>query len=164
MNRHPDARCPDDLWPHDLRPESCPVFAHNERFVAAPAGRVWEELIRAPEWPGWYPNARRVRLDGDATVLSAGTRFRWITFGVPVDCRVEVHDPPRHLAWRGTGLGAEGWHLWWLEPREGGCRVTTEEVQRGLVPRLLRPLLVRGLLHFHQLWLDRLAARVEGEG
>jgi hypothetical protein len=90
-------------------------------------------------------------------VLGIGSRFRWTVLGVPVETTVAECDPPHRLAWNGTGLGAAAYHSWDIEPTPTGCRVVTEETQRGAIPALLRVLL-RPLLRFTQVrWLDALA-------
>jgi hypothetical protein len=83
--------------------------------------------------------------------------------GVPVETTVEECDPPHRLAWSGTGLGAAAYHSWDIEPTPSGCRVVTEETQRGVTPSLLRVVL-RPLLRFTQVrWLEALA-RIAVEG
>lgn len=90
-------------------------------------------------------------------MLGIGTRFRWSVLGVPVETVVEECEPPVRLAWSGTGLGAAAYHSWDLAPTLGGCRVITEETQRGFLPSLARVAL-RPLLRFTQVrWLDALA-------
>jgi hypothetical protein len=42
-------------------------------------------------------------------------------------------------------LGIRAIHFWWLEPRDGGTFVRTEESYEGLVARLLRRSLQRAL-------------------
>lgn len=96
-------------------------------------------------------------LSGPAPALAIGTRFRWTVLGVPVETVVRECTAPTRLAWSGTGLGAAAYHSWDLAPVAGGCRVVTEETQRGLVPSLLR-FVLRPLLRFTQVrWLDDLA-------
>src|SRR5205085_2632491 len=100
----------------------------------------------------------RVRIvSGPAPVLGIGSHFRWTVLNVPVATTVEECDPPFRLAWSGTGLGAAAYHSWDLEPTPRGCRVITEETQRGVIPSLARVVL-RPLLRFTQeRWLAALA-------
>jgi hypothetical protein len=63
---------------------------------------------------------------------------------------------PFRLAWSGTGLGAAAYHAWDIEPTPAGCRVSTEETQRGLVPTLARPLLRPLLKYTQEVWLEAL--------
>jgi hypothetical protein len=32
-------------WPEGIVPEQADLFAHNDIVIAAPAGRVWEQLM-----------------------------------------------------------------------------------------------------------------------
>jgi hypothetical protein len=144
-------------WPEELHPDRAHVFAHNELETRATPEAIWPWLVQATRWPEIYANCRGLRLYDGATELALGTRFTWWTFGVRVETVVDGFEPNRYLAWSGAGLGARGYHAWILEPTARGCRFVTEETQRGPVVRLLSPLLRRGLLHFHQRWLEGLA-------
>ena len=149
---HPGVR-----WPEGLDPRIGDVFSHNELTIDVPPEQVFRWLLRATAWPTFYSNARRIRLEGGGDELRLGTRFSWWTFGVPVTTTVDALEPGRYLAWSGTGLGARGHHVWLIEPTLGGCRVVTEEVQRGPMVALLAPLLRVGLRRSHQGWLEGLA-------
>ncbi len=145
-------------WPDEARPEVSPVYARSAVDVAASIGDVFAWLVQAERWPTWYAQCGSVRiLAGPAPALGIGTRFRWTVLGVPVETIVEECDQPHRLAWSGTGLGAAAYHSWDLEPTATGCRVVTEETQRGAVPSLLR-FVLRPLLRFTQeRWLAALA-------
>lgn len=119
---------------------------------------MFARLVAAERWPEWYGQCGHVRiLAGPAPALGVGTRFRWTVLGVPVETVVEECVPPDRLAWSGTGLGAAAYHSWDLVATPTGCRVTTEETQRGLLPSLLR-FVLRPLLAFTQeRWLADLA-------
>ena len=112
----------------------------------------------AERWPEWYGQCAHVRIvSGPAPALAVGTRFRWTVLHVPVETIVEECDPPHRLAWSGTGLGAAAYHSWDVAATAAGCRVITEETQRGVLPSLLRVVL-RPLLSFTQeRWLADLA-------
>jgi hypothetical protein len=84
-------------------------------------------------------------------------RFTWTTFNVRVDTTVVECVPSERLAWRGKTVGGTGYHGWVIERTAAGCRVVTEETQRGIVPSLARWYLRRGLLTQHQRWLEGLA-------
>jgi hypothetical protein len=145
-------------FPQGKRRSESPIFTHNELFIAAPAERIFAALVRAAEWPGFYDNAKKIVVDGDRPELSLGTRFHWTTFGVRVHTTVEELVANRRLAWSGRGLlGATAYHGWVIEPGEGGCRVITEETQQGFLPSVGRTWLRRGLLTWHQRWLEGLA-------
>jgi hypothetical protein len=144
-------------WPADLDPSVADVHAVNELVADVPPEAIWPWLVRATRWRELYSNAWRVRIENGAADLSLGARFSWWTFGVPVRTTVLELVPARRLAWRGEGLGAMGYHAFDLEPTARGTRLLTEETQRGAAVRVLRPMIARGLHHFHQRWLEGLA-------
>ncbi len=150
-------------WPADSRPEGAPVYTWNAIDVAAPPAPVWAWLVRAPRWPEYYDNASNVRfVAGGGPDLTLGSRFTWTTFNVTVDTTVTECVAPERLAWRAKTFGGGGYHGWVIQPTASGCRVITEETQRGLVPSLGRWFLRRGLLTQHQRWLEGLARVAPG--
>jgi hypothetical protein len=144
-------------FPVGKRPSESPIFTRNELFIAASAERIFAALVRATEWPEFYDNAKDVQIDGPSPELSLGTLFHWTTFGVRAHTTIEELVPNRRLAWSGRALGSTAYHGWVIEPREGGCLVITEETQQGAIPSLGRFFLRRGLLKWHQRWLEGLA-------
>jgi hypothetical protein len=144
-------------WPAGLEPKSSPVFAHNELDTHATPEAVWGWLLAAPRWREFYSNCKRLRLPHGATRLTPGMRFSWWTFGVPVETTIEVFEEHRQLAWVGAGVGSRGYHVWLLDKTPSGCRIITEETQAGAVVSVIAPFMRRGLLHFHQRWLEGLS-------
>ena len=144
-------------WPTGCEPDGAPVYTYNAIDVAAAAERVWAWLIPAARWPEYYDNASNVRILDGGPELALGTRFTWRTFNVSVDTTVVECVPYERLAWRGKTVGGTGYHGWVIQPTPAGCRVITEETQRGIVPSLGRWFLRRGLLTQHQRWLEGLA-------
>lgn len=144
-------------WPPGLDPEKCPVHALNELRIEAEPERIWAWLVRAPLWPTFYANARRVMIESaPGPDLGPGVVFAWTTFGLRMRTTITEWEPPFRLTWRGARFGAEGCHGWVIEPVTGGCRVVTEEVQRGVLPALAAPLLRRALHRGHSRWLEGL--------
>lgn len=149
-------------WPEEARPERSPIYGRSEIHVAAPPAEVFGWLVRAERWPEWFGDCTYVAIEaGPRPGLGVGTRFRWTVMRVPVVTTVEVCEPPTVLAWSGSGLGARAYHAWIIEPTADGCRVITEETQRGVIPSLLRFLLRPLLLYSQRRWLADLA-RVAG--
>lgn len=147
-------------WPERFDPARAPIHERNELEIPAPPEAVWAWLVRASEWPSWYPNSRNVRIgDGRARDLAAGARFAWKTFGVALESRVEEFVPPERIAWSALGPGVDVYHAWLIEPRPGGCRVLTEETQYGWACRLGRLFLPSRMHRWHQVWLERLAGK-----
>jgi uncharacterized protein YndB with AHSA1/START domain len=145
-------------WPGGMEPGNVPVYARNEIEIAAPPERVWRWLIGGERWPQWYGNCSSFRYgDGQgAPDLAAGRSFQWRTFASPVRSVVRMFEPYRELGWDARALGLYAYHGWTLEPGGAGCRVVTEETQRGWIPMLARWYLRRMLVRGHQGWLEDL--------
>ncbi|NOU27703.1 MAG: hypothetical protein HOO96_07355 [Polyangiaceae bacterium] len=157
------ARSPQIAWPPPFSPSADPVFAHNERSIAAPCDRVWGVLVDAPRWPGWYRNARDVRLGGGVDVLGDAVTFHWTTFDIQVDSTVFEHvrnEGASRLGWYGKAKDLDACHRWLLLPEGGGCRVITEEVVRGPAAEALRSKAPAALHDGHAVWLEALDAEV----
>lgn len=160
-------------WPSGMEPGRVPVHARNEIQIAAPPERVWRWLIGAARWPQWYDNCAGLRFtdgglpdESSSPDLAPDRNFEWRTFGARVRSKIVVFEPYRELGWNARARGLYAYHGWTLEPHGAGCRVVTEETQRGWMPSIarwyLRPMLERG----HQGWLEdlrRVAERGEPE-
>lgn len=151
-------------WPERYHPEKSAVHVVNSLAMDAPVEAVWNHLIRAQQWPNWYPNASNVRLlNTESDTLELGTRFRWKTFGMTIECTVEEFEPAKRIAWSSESRGMSVYHAWLLKPQAGGCYVLTEETQNGFIPKIGK-LLMPGRMHkFHQIWLERLNKVAKGE-
>ena len=68
-------------YPEKYHPDNSAIHVVNTLDMAAAPEAVWARLIRATDWPEWYPNAANVTLlDGGGTDLAPGCRFRWRGF------------------------------------------------------------------------------------
>jgi uncharacterized protein YndB with AHSA1/START domain len=152
---------PEFRWPEGYEPERSPLDVRNEIRIGASPEVVWAWLVRAERWPSYYRNSARVRVEGGGD-LRPGVRFSWWTFGTRVRSQVREFEPPERLAWDAKEIGASGYHAWLLRPDGDGCRVLTEETQRGpsmaVGAFVVAPLMRR----FHQRWLEGLARVAEG--
>ncbi len=148
-------------WPDRYAPARVAARVSNEITIAAPPSAVWGQLIRASDWPAWYPNSRDVTIAGGATELSPNASFTWRTFGLAVSSTVREFVPNERIAWDGAGLLLDVYHAWLIEKRPDGCRVLTEENQNGLAARAQALLMPNRMFRGHQLWLERLRARAE---
>lgn len=147
-------------WPERFEPSRCPIHVRNELTMSAPAAAVWGWLVRAEAWPEWYANASDVTVEGpSAPDLSAGTRFRWRTFGVSLVSTVEEFVPGERIAWHAVGRGIDAYHAWLIEPLDSGCRVLTEETQHGWLARLGKLLMPSRMHRQHQAWLEGIQAK-----
>jgi hypothetical protein len=152
-------RSPDIHWPQGFDPVRADLFAHNALMIDATCERVWRHIIAAPKWPEWYPNSKDVRILGDGvTVLDHGTTFRWTTFGLPLESRINEFVPYSRIGWYGYSPGAAPnfYHTWYLTPQGDACLVVTDEVGMGRDAAHLREV-DESLMHRgHDLWLATL--------
>ena len=94
-------------------------------------------------WTSYYDNVADVYFyDHDGPVLNKDTRFRFKTFGFPIEAEViEFEKPaqgqPGRLAWHGWAEGDEDHrldvvHAWLVEDLpKGRVRILTQESQKG---------------------------------
>jgi uncharacterized protein YndB with AHSA1/START domain len=145
-------------WPSGMQPGNVAVHARDEIEIGAMPERVWRWLIAGEHWPQWYGNCSTFHyLDGQrGPDLAADRSFEWRTFGTRVRSVVRTFEPFRELGWDARATGLYAYHGWMLEPAGAGCRVLTEETQRGWLPRLARWYLRRMLARGHRGWLEDL--------
>lgn len=82
------------IWPEQYTPGTNDNFVSNETIVAGlSAGEVWPFLSGTSAWPTYYSNADDIRFyNVEGPELSKGARFRFTTFGFPVEAEVlEYH-------------------------------------------------------------------------
>ena len=150
-------------WPQAFDPSQADLFSHNELLVNASCERIWSHIIDATRWPEWYPNSKEVKITGD-NVLKEGTVFRWTTFGLPLESKVNEFTPYTRIGWYGyaPGTAPSFYHTWYLKPRGDACLVVTDEVGKGKGAVHLRET-DEGLMHRgHDLWLATLKWVSEG--
>ena len=119
-------------WPHGFDPKTADAFVHNEIFIKAPANVIWDNLVKATEWPEWYSNSSDMQIAGGGkTELEADVDFAWKTFGFPIKSTVHEFVPNERLGWFGSGTGIKAYHTWLIVHKDDGCEVITEETQFG---------------------------------
>ena len=111
------------------------VTGRAETHINAAPETVWEVLTRLENWPSWNSDVKWMRFDGP---LAPGTEFRWKAGPGTIVSRVDKVEAPRYVSWHGRTLTIDAYHEWWLEPRDGGTFVRTEEAFFGTLARLLR--------------------------
>jgi len=150
----PDLRI---IWPPEHPHASSMVFAQNTIEIAATPDKVWSLLIDCVKWPLWYRHCSDVSILRGGPLLSANSKFRFKTLRFYFEPDIETFEPSRMLVWSAKGpAGTSGAHAWYIEPTPGGCRVITEEAQRGLLLLFLRSRMRGLLLTSHQEWLQSL--------
>jgi hypothetical protein len=123
---------------------------------------VWPWVVRARLWPSWYPEFQNVVIQGGGQDLGLGLKFRWKAFGVGLDSIVEEFVPFERLGWTARSVGIDAYHAWLIERLPTGCRVTSEETQKGWVARLNNAIRPMSVDRIHQTWLERLLERAKG--
>ncbi len=149
---------PTIVWPAALDPARSPVHVVNRIDLPVAPDIVWARLIRAADWPDWYANSAKVKIEGGGADLFAGARFTWRTFGVDLVSEVKEFVPGERIAWLARASGVTAYHAWLFVPTQGGCHVVTEETQHGLVARIDRLIFPGRMEHWHQRWLEGLGA------
>jgi hypothetical protein len=138
--------------------EDAPVRTTAEIDVDAPPQVVWEVVTRFENWPNWNPDVKWMSFPGP---LAAGTEFRWKAGPGTIVSTLDRIEPPRYISWRGRTLTIDAYHEWWLEPRDDGTHVRTEEAFYGLLARLLRGPLQKTLDKSFEDALQRLKGEAE---
>jgi uncharacterized protein YndB with AHSA1/START domain len=151
-------RSPNIHWPEGFSPDKADLFSHNELIINAPCERVWKHIVVATKWPEWYPNSKDIHIVDGPPTLAAGSVFRWTTFGLPLESRINEFIPFTRVGWFGYAPGASPsfYHTWYLQAQGDGCLVVTDEVGKGKDAKHLREI-DEGLMHRgHDLWLATL--------
>jgi hypothetical protein len=138
--------------------ENAPVRAAADVEIDAPPQVVWEVLTRFENWPNWNPEVKSMSFPGP---LAPGTEFRWKSGPGTIVSTLERVEAPNYIAWRGRTLTIDAYHEWWLEPRDGGTQVRTQESFSGLLARLLRRTLQKTLDRSLEDGLERLKREAE---
>ena len=137
MSRDVANRSPDIHWPEGFSPDQADLFSHNELRIDASCERVWKHIVQATKWPQWCPNSKDVQIMGGGDKLNVGSVFRWTTFGLPLESRINEFTPYSRIGWYGNAPGGKSsfYHTWYLEPNGDGCRAVTNEVGVGSARR-----------------------------
>jgi uncharacterized protein YndB with AHSA1/START domain len=118
------------------------VTSSAEIDIEEPPERVWDVLTQFEKWPEWNPDVKSMSYDGP---LVPGTQFRWKAGPGKIVSTLDRVEPPRYISWFGRTLTIDAYHEWWLEPRDGGTHVRTEESFFGTLARLGRRPLQKAL-------------------
>jgi uncharacterized protein YndB with AHSA1/START domain len=177
-NHSPARTMSDDLrrrsteihWPKGFEPVNADLFSHNEIHIDASCERVWDHIVDANDWPKWYSNSHDVQIMGQTgnpktSALGAESVFRWTTFGLRLESRINEYTPHSRIGWYGYAPGATPsfYHTWYLKPQGGGCRVVMDEVGKGADANRLRETNEALMHRGHDLWLATLKWVSEGD-
>ncbi|WP_298284781.1 SRPBCC domain-containing protein [Acidocella sp.] len=160
----------DILWPAGYVPGFTDNYCSNEVIVAGlTTGEIWPFLNIPARWPTYYRNCAGISFhDGKGPDFENGVRFRFSTFGFPVEARIVEHiapvtGQPARVAWHGwTGDGEsrlDVHHAWLIENLSGDrVRILTQETQNGAPAKELARTVPNPMINGHQDWLDGLIA------
>ena len=137
---------------------AAPVKSTAEIDIAAPPQAVWEVLTRFDNWPNWNPDVKSMAFEGP---LAPGSTFRWKAGPGTIVSKLDRVEPPRYISWHGKTLTIDAYHEWWLEPRDGGTHVRTEETFSGLLASILRGPLQKTLDKSFAAGVERLKTETE---
>jgi hypothetical protein len=137
---------------------AAPVKGTAEIDVAAPPQVVWDVLTRFENWPNWNSDVKSMSFEGP---LAPGSTFRWKAGPGTILSMLDRVEPPRYVSWHGKTLTIDAYHEWWLQPRDGGTRVRTEETFSGLLAKILRGTLQKTLDKSLEVGVERLKRESE---
>ena len=138
--------------------ENAPVRSGREIEIDTPPQVVWEVLTRFENWPNWNPDVKSMSFPGP---LAPGTEFRWKAGPGTIVSTLERVEAPRYISWCGRTLTIDAYHEWWLEPRDGGTHIRTEETFSGLLAKILRGTLQKTLDKSFEVGVERLKRESE---
>ncbi len=160
-------------WPEGYLPGTTDNFASNEIIVQGiTAQDVFENLIDTSIWTSYYKNAADIEFyNTKGTKLAADTRFKFKTFGFPIEAEVVEFEAPSNgkpgrLAWHGWAEGdadhrLDVIHAWLLEDLpENRVRILTQESQKGKPAKDLFNTEPDIMNQGHQDWIKGLARTV----
>ena len=157
------------LWPDDYLPGKTDNYVSNEIIEnGLCAVDIWPQINNPHQWPSYYTNAADVAIHDGSRELKLGTRFRFTTFGFPVEAEVTEHvapatGQPARIAWHGWVEGdsehrLDVHHAWLFEDLPGNrVRLLTQETQIGTPAKELAATKPNPMLNAHQDWLNGLA-------
>lgn len=157
------------IFPEEYTPGTTDNFCSNEVIVKGLNSlEVWKYLAFPHVWPEYYPNSSDIQfLNPDQYELTDKTRFRFKTFGFPIEAEITECVPPKEneaarLAWHGWAEGNEETrldviHAWLVEDLPGGrVRILTQESQIGKPAQELAKTKPNPMINGHQDWLEGL--------
>ena len=163
-------------WSKEYLPGTTDNFASNEIIVKGITAKdVFDNLIDTSIWQSYYNNVSDIYFyNNDGPKLKPNTRFKFSTFGFPIESEVvEFEEPsgekPGRLSWHGWAEGDEEHrldviHAWLLENiSENRVRILTQESQKGKPAKDLFNTQPDTMNQGHQDWIKGLARTVLAE-
>jgi hypothetical protein len=131
-------------------------------MINATDSAVWDILTDALKWESWYKGAKDVRFaDSMETKIGPNTTIKWHTMGLLFDSEVKEYQPKRYLAWESKRKSIQGYHVWLLIPTSNGCKLITDEAQKGWLTFFEKIFQRNKLYRLHDTWLKELKILAE---
>ncbi|MGD1841661.1 MAG: SRPBCC domain-containing protein [Thermonemataceae bacterium] len=149
-------------WAEGYTPADAQFFIHNAIEIEASPQTVWDILIQAEDWPNWYEGMSGVKVPAASDGIlfdSAAVQFR--TMGLDFDATIVEFEPPTRLGWLSVQKRISGYHAWLIIPTEKGCKVITDESQKGSLTFLQKVFVPNKLKKLHDIWLAELKKKAE---
>lgn len=156
-------------WPEEYLPGTTDNYCSNEVIAAGlTTDEIWPYLSNPFAWPKYYNNSADIEfINKEDKVLYDNARFRFKTFGFPVEAQITEFTAPKsgqpaRIAWHGwAGSDLETKinviHAWLIEDLPGGrVRILTQESQIGKPAIELANTKPNPMINGHQDWLDGL--------
>lgn len=156
-------------WPEGYLPGTTDNFCSNEVIISGlTTEEVWPNIANPFAWPLYYANSSDIEfINPNDKTLYEGVRFRFKTFGFPIEAQITEFIPPKNgqparIAWHGWAEGDEETrldviHAWLIEDLEGGrVRILTQETQKGKPAITLARQKPNPMINGHQDWLEGL--------
>lgn len=156
-------------WPEEYLPGTTDNYCSNEIIVQGiTTAEIWPYLNNPYAWPKYYTNSSDVDFDnGEGPDLKENSRFRFKTFGFPIEAEITEFVPPSatepaRLAWHGWSEGnsetrLDVIHAWLIEDLPGNrVRILTQESQIGKPAKSLANQKPNPMINGHQDWLENL--------
>ncbi len=157
------------IWPEQYTPGTTDNYCSNEVIVAGlTTEEIWKYLVNPFAWTTYYANSSDIEfLNSEDKELYKNVRFRFKTFGFPIEAQITECVPPAkgeaaRLAWHGWAEGDEETrldviHAWLIEDLSGGrVRILTQESQIGKPAQELAKAKPNPMINGHQDWLEGL--------
>lgn len=135
------------------------IALESRQPVAAGPDKIWGLLIEPRSWKSWWPAVRDAR-SKDFKPLREGSRFEVTLQLAPTTTtlrpRVRLCADGKSIIWEGRWLGVPLRQEWFLEPREGACRVVARSRFSGVGASVLK------LLRLDRAWERMLSEQLRG--
>jgi hypothetical protein len=133
-------------------------------LINAEDSLIWDILTDALKWESWYVGAKNVSfVDDRDTVIGPATIIKWNTMGMLFRSEVKEFRPKHYLAWESKRKSIQGYHVWLLVPTSTGCKVITDEAQKGWLTFFEKLFQRRKLYKLHNEWLAELKSKAENK-